>query len=87
MVPTGFTPEIEPNLYFTPKYKGLVSIELLIFNLWGELIFQTDELNGPGWDGTLNGELLEPGIFSYRFNGVATDGEVVKKGGKFKLIR
>lgn len=87
MVPTGFTPEIEPNIYFTPKYKGLVSVELLIFNLWGELIFQTDELNGPGWDGTLNGELLEPGVFSYRFNGVATDGEVVKKGGKFKLIR
>ena len=28
--------------------------DLMIFNSWGELIFQTDDLN-TGWDGTLKG--------------------------------
>jgi hypothetical protein len=87
MVPTGFTPTGTENKTFLPKYKGLVQIELLIFNTWGELIFRTDELDTEGWDGTLEGKLLDSGIFVYRFDGVATDGEKVSESGKFRLIR
>ncbi|MFC3415525.1 PKD domain-containing protein [Algoriphagus hitonicola] len=87
MVPTGFTPEENTNQFFTPKYKGLVSAELLIFNLWGELLFRSDELDGEGWDGRLEGNLLDAGTYVYRFNGVSVDGESVKESGKFRLIR
>lgn len=87
MFPTGFTPLAVENQFFLPKYKGLVSVEFLIFNMWGNLIFETDDLNTSGWDGKLEGELLDSGFFVYRFNGVATDGEKVKMAGKFKLIR
>ncbi|MEB2778548.1 PKD domain-containing protein [Algoriphagus sp. D3-2-R+10] len=87
MFPTGFTPLSETNQFFLPKYKGLVSAELLIFNTWGDLIFQTDDLKTTGWDGKLDGRLLDAGIYVYRYNGVATDGEKVTKAGKFKLIR
>ena len=87
MFPTGFTPLDSENQFFAPKSKGLVSGELLIFNIWGDLIFQTDDLMTPGWDGTLEGKLLDAGIYVYRYNGVATDGEKVTKTGKFKLIR
>ncbi|WP_111671927.1 PKD domain-containing protein [Algoriphagus litoralis] len=87
MIPTGFTPNEEQNNTFLPKQKGLVSFELLIFNTWGELIFQTEDLNTLGWDGTLNGKLLDAGIFVYRVNGETTDAEMVKESGKFRLIR
>jgi gliding motility-associated-like protein len=87
MFPTGFTPGLEENKTYTPKYKGLVSAELLIFNLWGDLIFQSNELNGAGWDGTIEGKLVDAGTYIYRFNGASTDGEQVKESGKFKLIR
>lgn len=87
MFPTGFTPLGNENQYFVPKFKGLVSGELLIFNTWGDLIFQTDDLKTKGWDGKLKGELLNAGFYFYRYNGVATDGENVTKAGKFKLIR
>ncbi|WP_026955429.1 PKD domain-containing protein [Algoriphagus vanfongensis] len=87
MFPTGFTPSLESNQLFAPKYKGLVEAELLIFDVWGELIFRSEGVNADGWDGKLDGVLLEPGVFVYRFNGTATDGEKVKEGGKFKLIR
>ncbi|WP_245579238.1 PKD domain-containing protein [Algoriphagus mannitolivorans] len=87
MMPTGFTPLHSENKTFLPKWKGLVQIELLIFNLWGELIFKTDDLETKGWDGTLEGVLQNPGVYVFRFNGVATDGELVKESGKFSLIR
>lgn len=87
MVPNGFTPTASQNSTFLPKQKGLVSLELLIFNNWGELIFKTTDLETEGWDGTLNGKLLDAGIYVFRINGVATDGEEVKKSGKFRLIR
>lgn len=87
MFPTGFTPLDNTNELFEPKYKGLVSGELLIFNLWGDLIFRSENLNELGWDGKLDGELLDSGIYIYRFNGVATDGEEAVESGKFKLIR
>ncbi len=87
MFPTGFTPLDENNKFFTPKFKGLISGQLLIFNIWGDLIFETDDLSSPGWDGTLEGRLLDAGIYVYRYNAVAIDGEKVTRAGKFKLIR
>lgn len=87
MVPTGFTPNGSQNTTFLPKQKGLIQFELLIFNIWGELIFKTEELETEGWDGTLKGKLLDAGLYIYRVNGVATDGEEVEESGKFRLIR
>lgn len=87
MVPTGFTPTETQNRTFLPKQKGLVKLELLVFNTWGDLIFRTKDIETAGWDGTLNGKLLDAGLYVYRINGVATDGEEVKESGKFRLIR
>ncbi|MFC3878886.1 PKD domain-containing protein [Algoriphagus namhaensis] len=87
MVPTGFTPQSTENKFFLPKHKGLVSIELLIFNSWGGVIFRTDDLQTEGWDGRLDGKLMDAGFYVFRFDGVATDGEKVTRTGKFKLIR
>jgi hypothetical protein len=87
MVPTGFTPTEADNRTFLPKHKGIIEFELLIFNTWGELIFRTNEIDTLGWDGYLNGRLLDAGVFVYRINAVAADGEAVKDSGKFRLIR
>ena len=87
MIPTGFTPNASQNNTFLPKQKGLISFELLIFNMWGELIFSTQDLETEGWDGKLTGKLLDAGVFVYRINGVAIDGEEVEESGKFRLIR
>ncbi|MDP2040983.1 MAG: PKD domain-containing protein [Algoriphagus sp.] len=87
MIPTGFTPTGTQNRTFLPKQKGLIRLELLVFNTWGDLIFRTEDIETEGWDGTLNGKLLDAGLYVYRVNGVATDGEEVRESGKFRLIR
>ena len=87
MVPNAFTPLLDVNKSFVPKFKGLVSIELSIFNVWGELIYRNSDLAQEGWDGTLNGTLQEAGFYFYSLVGIATDGEKVDSNGKFRLIR
>ena len=87
MMPNAFTPQLEVNKSFVPKFKGLVSLELSIFNLWGELIYRNSDLAQEGWDGTLNGTLQEAGFYFYSLVGKATDGEKVESNGKFRLIR
>jgi gliding motility-associated-like protein len=87
MFPTGFTPLDALNQTFVPKFKGISKLEFMIFNCWGQLIFRTDELTTEGWDGKLNGELLDSGFYFFKFNAVAIDGEKVVEEGKFKLIR
>lgn len=87
MFPNGFTPNQDQNKTFIPKFKGIISMEMLIFNIWGDLIFRTEDINSEGWNGQLDGKLLDAGTYVFRFEGVATDGEKVSKAGKFRLIR
>jgi gliding motility-associated-like protein len=87
MSPTGFTPNADENKTFTPKYKGLVAVDLMIFNSWGELLFRSNELQGPGWDGTLEGKLLDAGLYIFRINAETVEGESITETGKFRLIR
>ncbi|MEX2513154.1 MAG: PKD domain-containing protein [Cyclobacteriaceae bacterium] len=87
MFPTGFTPTREGDTHFRPKVKGIASMDLKIFNGWGELLFQTTDLNSDGWDGTLNGQPIPPGTYVYRADFETNHNEEVIRSGKFLLIR
>ena len=87
MVPNAFTPLQAENETFVPKFKGIASLELSIFNQWGELIYRSSDLKNGGWDGTVTGVLQEAGFYFYSLVGNATDGEKVESNGKFRLIR
>jgi hypothetical protein len=87
MVPNAFTPLQEVNKTFVPKSKGVATLELSVFNQWGELIYRSSDLKNGGWDGTVTGVLQEAGFYFYSLVGNATDGEKVESTGKFRLIR
>ena len=87
MFPTGFTPTREGDTHFRPKVKGIASMDLKIFNGWGEMLFQTTDLNSDGWDGMLNGQPIPPGTYVYRADFETDHNEEVTRSGKFLLIR
>jgi gliding motility-associated-like protein len=62
--PTAFTPNSDgKNDLFRPKIYGNVKqYQLIIYNRWGEVIFQTTDLQ-KGWDGTLKGNLQGSSVF------------------------
>ncbi|MBN4049651.1 PKD domain-containing protein, partial [Bacteroidales bacterium AH-315-N07] len=88
-VPTAFTPNNDGNndryYAFHAGIKKL--LEFKIFNRWGELVFETDDIN-EGWDGTLRGKPQDMGTYVYYIvaNSFISEEPVVLKG-NFTLIR
>ena len=67
-VPNAFTPNGDGinDLWFPVKKDFVEEVEILIFNRFGELIFQSDDLNTP-WDGTSqsSNEIVQIGVYPY----------------------
>lgn len=87
MIPTGFTPNLEDNKFFIPKTKGIVDMSISIYNLWGNLIFQSSGIDILGWDGLVNGQEAPAATYVFNAQFRSVDGEVIERSGKFKLIR
>ncbi len=63
--PSAFTPTNDGlNDVFMPKARNIKDYQLLIYNRFGELIFESKDLS-LGWDGTYKGELVQNGVYNY----------------------
>lgn len=86
-VATGFTPNGNGKNDLLRPVGALKSIESFrVFNRWGQLMFQTNQLNA-GWDGRFKGELQRPDAYTWYLIATGTDGKTVKISGKTYLIR
>jgi len=64
-IPDAFSPnEDDVNTVWAPKFTSLKTIEVSVFNRWGEKIFASTE-DGGKWDGKYNGKACEEGIYFY----------------------
>lgn len=64
-IPDAFSPNAdEHNTLWVPSMTSFLSIEISIFNRWGEKIYQSDDNSGK-WDGTYNGVPVEQGVYYY----------------------
>ena len=87
--PNAFTPDGNGlNDNFIPICSGIENYNLKVFNRWGELIFETDDIS-IGWDGRYKGNLIEDGtylwIISYR--SICPDKKNIKKIGHVTLLK
>lgn len=69
-VPNSFTPDDDEfNQYFKPEMWGFdqFSYVMYIYNRWGELIFETHDMN-VGWDGTYASQdyAVQDGVFTWK---------------------
>ncbi|WP_341902616.1 Ig-like domain-containing protein [Fluviicola taffensis] len=68
-VPNTFTPDgDEVNNYFKPIFSPGFDVKdysFLIFDRWGEIIFESKDMN-VGWDGTYNNLISKEGIYTYK---------------------
>ena len=86
-VPNTFTPNSNSrNDYFTVQSYAIGTMHLMIFNQWGQKIFETSSQQ-PGWDGTYNGKQQPVGVYVYVLTMTMQDGTVVNKKGTVNLIR
>jgi len=84
-IPNSFTPNGDGiNDTFGIKGEGRFEFNLVIFNRWGEKIFESSNANNQ-WDGTYKNEPVQQG--EYIFQLMANGKEYKGQNGKVTLLR
>ncbi|MCU0443088.1 MAG: gliding motility-associated C-terminal domain-containing protein [Bacteroidia bacterium] len=88
--PNAFTPNNDGvNDVFGPVSKDLVSIELIIYNRWGDEVWRTQKV-GELWNGEVNGVPAMSGVYTYSCSYTGFENKRIKnfnKKGTFTLLR
>ncbi|WP_300666037.1 gliding motility-associated C-terminal domain-containing protein [Fluviicola sp.] len=72
-VPNSFTPGKDGvNDVFRVKYTNISEFRILIFDRWGEVIFESGDVNF-GWDATYRGKVVQDGIYVYKIAALGKD--------------
>ena len=98
LFPNAFTPNpsgpgdgmYDPNSFnndiFHPYWDGVDTYLLRVFNRWGELIFETDDIN-QGWDGYYREEMVQQDVYVWKANVLFENGEQKTYAGDVTLLR
>lgn len=86
-IPTAFSPNNDGvNDEFNMINKNIKSYTLKIFNRWGELIFETSDMN-KSWNGTYKGEPCQVDNYIYVVSGIRFNNETFNLKGTLSLFR
>ena len=86
--PNVFSPDGDgTNDYFTFQGQGVENYSLEIYNRWGQLVFQANELTDQ-WNGNYRGNPAPLGTYVYQVKATNVTGEnIIVKKGSVVLIR
>lgn len=86
-VPTAFSPNGDgANDVLYVRGGGIKTMELKIYNRWGELVFETHRQD-IGWDGTYKGQPQAMDAYAYILNATFINGTSTQKQGNITLLR
>ena len=86
-VPNTFTPNADgKNEKLYVRGVNLTEVHLVIFDRWGERVFETRSLQD-GWDATFKGKAVDPDVFVYYLEAVCAGGEEYFEEGNITVIR
>lgn len=82
----AYNPADLSNDVFFPYTSGVTDYHLMIFNRWGELIFDSRDIN-IGWDGYFNGKLCQQDAYVWKVDLEFFDKRKYNKTGSVTLLR
>ena len=86
-IPNTFTPDGDRNNNdFRASTLGVRSLNIGIYNRWGELIFTSPELNFT-WDGTYQGQYVPDGTYTYNIGFITNSGRDKKIRGHVNVLK
>jgi len=90
-VPNAFTPNGDgANDYFFPRQllsKQIVKFHMDVYDRWGQIVFQTDNTAGRGWDGNFNSKPQPEGVYIYYIDAQLNGYPEEKIKGNVTLLR
>ncbi len=87
-VPNAFTPNKDGiNDLFRAKGKGIAIYHMKVFNRWGQLLYETDNITD-GWNGRFKSELQPMGTYVYmiQYAYFGKEKELLMQKGMFTLL-
>jgi gliding motility-associated-like protein len=90
-VPTSFTPNGDGRneIFYPSTDQEFTEYGFWIYDRWGSRLFKTNEPN-VGWDGKVNGTIMQPGTYVWRISYVSSfeeNGIRIEKTSDFQLLR
>lgn len=94
LIPNAFIPnrggpgsgDIRNNEIFLPLIQKVRKFQMLIFNRWGELMFESTNPE-VGWDGYHQGRLCAQDVYIYRITTEYENGKTITRTGDINLLR
>lgn len=90
-MPNAFTPNNDgENDFFTPKNSfpdEQASFLFLIYNRWGQKVYESILISDEGWDGKVSGIPAPDGVYVYFIRYVSPEGGIFQKRGTVTLLR
>ncbi len=88
VVPSAFSPNGDGvNDQFFITGHNLVNLQFAIYNRWGQLIYQTDQLDFRWGGETMNGRSVGVGTYVYHLQALDAHGNTQEKSGTVTVIR
>jgi len=87
-VPNSFTPDGThgANDVFRIGHSNMASFHILIFDRWGEVIYESHDLDF-GWDGTYKGAVVQDGVYVYKIKGLGKDAIKYELTGHISVLK
>ena len=86
-IPNAFTPNGDGlNDTFGALGHGAREYHMEVFNKWGELIFESDNM-GTQWNGTFQGEKVLPGTYIYSISATSYYNKDVQRQGSISIVK
>lgn len=93
LIPNAFSPNLGgpgnangENDVFLPLMRGVQEFQMLVFNRWGQLLYETTN-PAAGWDGYFQGKLCPQDVYVYKIMAKFSDGQKVTRVGDINLLR
>ncbi len=74
------------NDVFHPVFEGVEEYQLQVFNRWGELVFESDDVHR-GWDGYYRGQPAKQDVYAWKARARFSNGEETTLAGDVTLLR
>jgi gliding motility-associated-like protein len=86
-IPNSFTPNGDLlNDEFVIAGENIKEFKILLFNRWGELLFQSNNI-GNCWGGFYKGKKVPSGVYVYKVEVLSENSENIEKFGHINLMR
>ncbi len=91
-IPNIFSPNGDgENDFFYVQGLGIAELNMLIFDRWGEMVFENTGFiaddRSAGWDGTYKGKAMNPAVFVFVVTGTFIDGSEINEKGDLTLVK